>query len=133
MLKNNEVCSIKHFEVLTKKFSEIVKRVLDDYQDKDYYNLLYLYKEEPLDSQLNNIYFRFKSSMHKTKSAYKTTISDLTTSGDFWISYGFENDEFKRTSKPTRIVFRLYFRTTGIKKKLMVRWIIPVTWKNNEE
>lgn len=132
MLKNNEVCSIKHFEVLTNKFNQIVRRVLDDYQDKDYYLLLALYRQDNLDGQLNNMYFRFKSNMHKTKSAYKTTVSDLTTSGDFWVSYGFENDEFKRTSNATRIVFRLYFRTTGIKKKLMVRWIIPITWKDNE-
>ena len=125
------VCSIKHFMVLTNQFVKIARRVIDDYEDSEYYDIMQYYADYRLKLQADVLLNRFKSSQHKTKICYETKIPHVVNNS-FWLSYGLEKDGFKRSSNPTQIVFRIYCRIDGHRKKLLVRWVVPITWKNNE-
>lgn len=125
------VCSIKRFEGLTKQFSKIVKRVIVDYRVEGNNILFDYYTIYHLDNQINMLLDTFKSNMHKTKSGQMLKL--FSTDHTFWVTYTFENDEFKRTSKSTNIVFRLYVKTDGGKKKRLVRWIVPINPVKNED
>lgn len=125
MLENKKpVCSIKRFDGLTKQFSKIVRRVIHDNITESNYDIFMLYIEYYLNNQIDILLNTFKSNMHKTKSGQmiKLFSSDHT----FWLTYTFENDEFKRTSKSTNIVFRLFVKFEGGKKKRLVRWVVPI-------
>lgn len=129
MLENKKpVSSIKHFEGLTKQFHKIAIRVIRDYEFHTYYGVFNEYIETKLDEQVNLLLKTYKSNMHKTKSCYQTQVQSKFRNS-FWISYGFEDENYKRTGKPTRIVFRLYTKISFYKKKLLVRWVVPINWE----
>jgi methanogenic corrinoid protein MtbC1 len=111
MLKNKKpVCSIKHFEVLTKQFTKIATRVIHDYEYNKYYSVYNEFAETKLKNEVKLLLNTYKSNMYKTKSCYKSQVLSKHRN-NFWVSYTFENDEFKRTENPTKIVFRLYTKT----------------------
>ena len=119
-------CSIKHFEVLLKQFKKITTRVVHDHEFEENYDLFSQFLNTDFNAHCDNLLSTFKSNMFKTKSCFYGKMASKKTA-NFWVSYTFEDNVFKRTANPNKITFRVFCRIGGYKKKLLVRWSVPLT------
>lgn len=140
-----QICSIKHFERMLKQFgkkacTQIINKIL--FVDKKYPDSEFLSISNFLGgytdfcaNDLESLFLKllndqFKSNTFKTKSGVSIAYIDSVVE----VNYTVEDENHNRLKSidsevwPDKkyITFRIYRKKT--RKKLLVRWSVPMTW-----
>lgn len=137
-IKKYRVCSDKHFENLLKQFKKITIRIFNE-RSYSKYNELYqnflfsnqssqIYSElTPFNNLLNEMLSSYKRNPFKTKCGFDDVMCYQITN-KFWVTYTLEDENNKRSKTPTNIIFRVFVKIGYLRKKNIVRWVVPITW-----
>jgi len=133
-MERQPICSIEHFERLMKFFHKITLKQITEVEaikrDKLIQLILCHFWEENLPKFEDKLIREFKCHQHKTRSGFMQTIPNKWMQKDitWYVSYTIERAGRRGLSSESFLVFRIFMKIDGCKKRRAIRVRVKTNW-----